>query len=506
MIRVPSIMPLRIPGGTRKNMISTNTLIELRTETQDTIIYYTINGAKPEPFKVIGEKCTYRYNKPFVLAPGKRTVKALATSKDGTRESSVVTKTFLVEEASLEDVNENGLEMIQNFNSSSGNLRQKSSRGLINHILDNAETHKVKRQQEMQREAWSTTVDNFSNYRQTSTPLGLDDSLKGSEHRKAHTEPRFMSVRFGSSKQALINSTGRDESQVEGEIRRIPENRVQVNRTQQETDFLKCIYCYAARPSDPFARFCHDCGSPLPPLPSLRLPPPEGGQLGMCVSCHSMVPLNTPTCIVCEAPLSPQRLPQASKKLQAKLVCPSCSTANPPDLRICVTCESVLPRNAKQIFSGESAPPLPSAQVGDYVTCSKCSRINSADARFCDWCGAKPLPYRKHIICSKCEAANNPYASYCNSCGCNIEPPPRLSHKSSDGVIGALVERGNVQAVKGNSKNPTWLPVSVPSSPPETDERGMAVSLNNFIQFIQTLLLRSDLHLGSSVAISVKNK
>ena len=472
MIKVPSIMPLRIPGGARKNMIDTTTLIELKTATQDTIIYYTINGFKPEPFKVIGEKCTYRYSKPFVLAPGKRTVKAMATSRDGTRESSVVTKTFLVEEAEVEDIDEDGSEMMRSYNSSTGNLRH-TSHGLIGHILDNSDSHKVKQQQQRQKEAWAMSTDGYSNYWQTSTPMGLDDSLGGSQYRKSHTEPRFMNARFGSSKHATIGSTGRGESQVDGEIRRMPENRVQANRIQQETDFLKCIYCYAARPSDPFARFCHDCGSPLQPIPSSRLPPPEGGQLCMCVSCHSMVPLNTTTCIVCEAPMSPQRQPQASKKLQTKLVCASCSTANPPDLRICVTCESVLPQNAKQIFSGESAPPMPSAQVGDYVTCSKCSRINSADARFCDWCGAKPLPFRKHIICSKCEAANNPYASYCNSCGVGIDPPPRQSHRPSGGVIGTLVERGSMQDTLGNSTNPTWLPVSVPSSPPETDERGM---------------------------------
>ncbi|EDO34793.1 predicted protein, partial [Nematostella vectensis] len=78
MIKVPSIMPLRLPESGRKNIIGTTTPIELHTDTPDTIIYYTINGMKPEPFKQIGMKCTYRYNKPFVLGIGKRTVKAMA--------------------------------------------------------------------------------------------------------------------------------------------------------------------------------------------------------------------------------------------------------------------------------------------------------------------------------------------------------------------------------------------------------------------------------------------
>ena len=52
-------------------------------ETDGALIYYTVNGTKPNPFQKIGEKFTYRYFKPFVLGPGKRTVKAMATSRFG---------------------------------------------------------------------------------------------------------------------------------------------------------------------------------------------------------------------------------------------------------------------------------------------------------------------------------------------------------------------------------------------------------------------------------------
>lgn len=50
-------------------------------ETDGALIYYTVNGTKPDPFQKIGDKFTYRYYKPFVLGPGKRTVKAMATSR-----------------------------------------------------------------------------------------------------------------------------------------------------------------------------------------------------------------------------------------------------------------------------------------------------------------------------------------------------------------------------------------------------------------------------------------
>ena len=53
----------------------------LFTETSGALIYYTVNGTKPDPFQKLGEKFTYRYYKPFILGAGKRTVKAMATSR-----------------------------------------------------------------------------------------------------------------------------------------------------------------------------------------------------------------------------------------------------------------------------------------------------------------------------------------------------------------------------------------------------------------------------------------
>lgn len=42
---------------------------------------------------------------------------------------------------------------------------------------------------------------------------------------------------------------------------------------------LRCSQCHSLRPSDPFARFCSQCGAVVPPLPEQRLPPVEGGQV-----------------------------------------------------------------------------------------------------------------------------------------------------------------------------------------------------------------------------------
>ncbi|XP_059174678.1 double zinc ribbon and ankyrin repeat-containing protein 1-like [Physella acuta] len=97
-IAVPTVIPLRPPlPGRPKTSIDSNTKIELKTESAGADIYYTINGWKPEPFKRTGEKCTMKYVGPFTLPAGKQTVKAIAVSSDGLRESNVVTKIFEVD-------------------------------------------------------------------------------------------------------------------------------------------------------------------------------------------------------------------------------------------------------------------------------------------------------------------------------------------------------------------------------------------------------------------------
>ena len=55
----------------------------LCTDTDGTSIYYTLNGTKPQPFQTIGPaaKSTMLYQEPFVLMPGKRTIKALAVTR-----------------------------------------------------------------------------------------------------------------------------------------------------------------------------------------------------------------------------------------------------------------------------------------------------------------------------------------------------------------------------------------------------------------------------------------
>ncbi|MEE6519789.1 hypothetical protein FKM82_017529 [Ascaphus truei] len=239
-------------------------------------------------------------------------------------------------------------------------------------------------------------------------------------------------------------------------------------RIQRQTDFLKCSHCLAPRPSDPFARFCQECGSPVPPVPGRRLPPPEGAQMGLCVECRSMVPMNTYSCIVCEAPLFDQMQPQASIHLKDKAICGFCGTGNPINLKHCVTCEARLPETKTPIFNGESAPPL-SNQLGKMQSCSKCGRVNHSDARFCDWCGAKPGPSMSYITCSKCSASNHPYAHFCVSCGVYLEPPARYSSQHN-----RMLSDGEQLAFSGKEQTRTsWQPLSVSLPNPRLDTNKM---------------------------------
>lgn len=89
-ISTPTIIPLRVAqyGQTQKFSIDTNTLIELKSETNNVDIYYTLDGSKPDSFTTVAtRRSTIQYKKPFhiPIRPNseieKVTVKAIAVSK-----------------------------------------------------------------------------------------------------------------------------------------------------------------------------------------------------------------------------------------------------------------------------------------------------------------------------------------------------------------------------------------------------------------------------------------
>ncbi|XP_074652698.1 uncharacterized protein LOC141907047 [Tubulanus polymorphus] len=164
----PVITPLRMPDFSKpSNHISTDTLIKLDIDTLFCKLYFTTDGSRPDPFiprAPGGKETTFRYKGPFTLKPGRRTVRALAMSSDGVKESAVVTKTFQVENpqseldkffAGLDDVNTVELSSSSEWSSDSEinfwQQRSDSLRRSLREAKKQEKKEKQKRREEKER-------------------------------------------------------------------------------------------------------------------------------------------------------------------------------------------------------------------------------------------------------------------------------------------------------------------------------------------------------------------
>ncbi|NXL37433.1 DZAN1 protein, partial [Glaucidium brasilianum] len=448
-VSVPQVIPLRIPlPGKSKHEIDTNTLIEIKSD-----------GSKPELIRKpgYGEHNTFKYKGPIILPVGKIMVKALAVTKD-CRESTVVTKVFLVEYKqpnilfSVEDDDKNFLKGIAT-QEREGMFTTKPKKNGVNVEIKSAWSEAPQDFQDMETEGKTT-------HRSLQGPQLLASHLGTAEYRGESISALPIELLQFASSSAVTSRKNLASTQVA--------------RIRRETDFLKCAHCSAPRLSDPFAHFCQECGSPIPPVPVRRFPPPEGDQMAPCLECRHLVPMNTPTCIVCESPIAPQLQPQTNICIKGKVICQACGTGNPLHHKHCVTCESKLPEMQTPMFRGDTPPPYHSQQKKT-VSCSKCSRVNQCNARFCDWCGAKacalgPGPPPSYFSCFKCGASNHPYARFCGSCGIYIEPPSRVGSRSSS-VVDAGDSLGFSEA-KQFQAQVAWqpFPISLPKSRAELKE------------------------------------
>uniref|UniRef100_D4A039-2 Isoform 2 of Double zinc ribbon and ankyrin repeat-containing protein 1 n=1 Tax=Rattus norvegicus TaxID=10116 RepID=D4A039-2 len=417
----PQIIPLRVPQpGKANHEIDTNTLLEMKSDTPDVNIYYTLDGSKPDFLKKVGsgENNTFKYIKPIALPDGKIQVKAVAVSKD-CRQSGIVTKVFQVdyEPPKMVSSEDHGEDALKGFS------KQELKNGFVGPKL------RKKYKNAENKSTWNVNLRRLAD-------------LKVGERADPKT---LKDLRFSESPLEI-------PAYHEGASARLPTHQAQspgfahitgqksltsteVMRIQRETDFLKCAHCLASRPSDPFARFCQECGAPVPPIFGYRLPPPEGAQMGLCAECGSMVPMNTPICVVCEAPLAPQLRPQASLYLKERVICRTCGTGNPAHLRYCVTCEGTLPPTQEQwLCNGDEVPRLPTRN-GETISCSRCGCQNLWEASFCDWCGAMLGISASHSVCPKCGASNHLTARFCGSCGIYVKSITRFRMNNSLAIV-----------------------------------------------------------------------
>ncbi|XP_047434349.1 double zinc ribbon and ankyrin repeat-containing protein 1 isoform X2 [Mugil cephalus] len=411
-VSAPLIIPIvHLQTHRTKNHISTRTPVSIQSDTAGALVFYTLDGSTPAAEhrgSGGGGGGGRKYSESILLPAGRTTVRAVAVTSDG-RQSSVVTKVFLV-------VDED-------------DALQRSS------------------------EAASCSAGPSPRHSEPRTKAGVSP----------HSGTRFLNSRLGSGSAAQTPPTRRSQSASSGEDQL---SSTQVSRVQRETDYLRCAQCLSLRPSDPFARFCSQCGTAVPPIPGQRLPPAEGGQVLLCVFCGSLVPANTRTCLVCEASVDQQLQPQAGLRLQDHVLCVGCGSGNPAHVSRCLTCESRLQPVAR---AGNSAPSIP-ATDSRKLSCSRCNRMNRGDARYCDWCGAKPGHAASCVMCQRCGASGHPYAFYCAACGAFLEAqaPPRLCE----------------QAPGLNSHDATWqaTPSSNPAqsvkvAPPTVDQYTQTVGL-----------------------------
>ncbi|XP_034350804.1 double zinc ribbon and ankyrin repeat-containing protein 1 isoform X14 [Arvicanthis niloticus] len=379
----PQIIPLRVPQpGKANHEIDTNTLLEMKSDTPDVNIYYTLDGSKPDFLKKVGsgENNTFKYIKPITLPDGKIQVKAVAVSKD-CRQSGIVTKVFQVdyEPPKMVSPDDNVEDALKGFskqelkNGFVGPKLRKKYKNAENKSTWNVNLRRLADLKVDERADPKTLKD----LRFAERPLEIPAYHEGASAR-LHTHqaqsPGFAHI----TGQKTLTST-------------------EIMRIQRETDFLKCAHCLASRPSDPFARFCQECGAPVPPIFGYRLPPPEGAQ--------------------------------------ERVICRTCGTGNPAHLRYCVTCEGALPPTQEQWLCNGDEVPHPPTRNGETISCSRCGCQNLWDASFCDWCGAMLGISASRSVCPKCGASNHLTARFCGSCGIYVKSITRFRMNSSLAIV-----------------------------------------------------------------------
>ena len=497
MVSVPTIVPLKAPGLGRKWEITSRTPIELACNTPESVIFYTVDGSKPDPFKKIGQTSTFKYTQPIYLGIGKITLKALAVLKDGSKESRVNTKAFQISEPSAEDraeeLDDEDDESYVDDDDFDGKEQLKS--GLYETKNPYAD-YSAERQSNPREatSAWGREIGNYtSNERLNDARLsnnkflhdmghsGRDGTLRSTA--KEYTKSEDSGVRKVLNGIEMQKMSINDQKDVErsygydmmnsgsGFPRTAmpPRSGVTARHVLEATDALKCLYCHAVRPSDAYARFCNECGGALPTMPGARTLPPSEGSVGPCPFCHSKVPLNVPNCIICDGIFHGKSV-EVSTKYVEKVVCLQCGTSSPSGSKRCVVCENILP--VQKVFTQNvvNKPPQPSKDA--FLQCSRCSRLNSHDARFCDWCGSKPLPSSSVVTCLICRTSNQPYARYCASCGQTITPPVRPDYASLYPNQRNIPEAKSLMSYPGQEARWHSVPMPLPKADTSTKSYG----------------------------------
>ncbi|XP_042322348.1 double zinc ribbon and ankyrin repeat-containing protein 1 isoform X2 [Sceloporus undulatus] len=335
-VLAPQVIPLRIStSGKAKHEIDTNTLVEIKSDTPDVTIYYTIDGSKPQLFGRLGyrDHNTFMYKEPITLPDGKITVKALAVTKDY-RESAIVTKIFVVTYAppNTHVPNQDN----ENF------LKDLSRKEVENELSDlSLRKNKVDMKNKLRCSAVAEKSQGLSKEK-------VDMSLHLSR-------PHLM-------KSCLSAASNKEESNL---VIFVPQSQFTVNnsrnptssqtlRIQRETDFM-CAQCLTPQPSDPVSYFCQKCGSLSPSVPKCSTPPlvDVKGKV-LCHVCGAENPVHIKQCVICDSHLHEEKM------RQCHFICFKCGASSYPYGRFCGICSLYTehssrldPENMLQLTAGD---------------------------------------------------------------------------------------------------------------------------------------------------------
>ncbi|XP_075907403.1 double zinc ribbon and ankyrin repeat-containing protein 1 [Nelusetta ayraudi] len=371
-VSAPLIIPIfHLQTHRPKNHIDSSTPVSIQSGTAGVQIFFTLDGSKPAVAQRGPAGGSRKYSEPIVLPAGRVAVRAVAVTSDG-RESSTVTKEFVVDQLPASNGKEND------------NFLQRDKQNMSEGLRCSAEN---------------------SNGSSLKAPelrmMGNASHQSGRRSLNARLVPPATGTRAGASQRSQFA-----RSSVSSHL-----NSTHKSRINREMGFLRCPQCLSHRPSDPLSRFCPQCGAALPVIPQQRLLPAEGGQAVCCGFCNAVVPVNTKSCLICETSIQQQR------QTKEHVLCVCCGSGNPTYVTSCLTCESPL---QPVLCMGDSAPSVPSSMS----SCSVCRRRIQSDARFCDWCGSKPSRAAAScVICWRCGATGHPYALYCAACSVFLEAP-----------------------------------------------------------------------------------
>ncbi|XP_027872263.1 double zinc ribbon and ankyrin repeat-containing protein 1 isoform X1 [Xiphophorus couchianus] len=348
-ISTPLIIPIS-EGVTRKpkTRIDTRTPVCIQSDSPGVLIFFTLDGSKPVAGQRGSEVGSRKYTGPVLLPAGRVSVRAVAVARDG-RRSSVVTKVFSVGQAEPD--------------------------------------------QQVQSEGGYDSDERSGSDPTPEGPPGRSEWRKvtcspASEPGRTGSSPPPVSLPSRCSRGAGIpdpdaawtSSSRRSRSADSHHL--APLSCEPQTHRPRDAAAQRCPRCLCVCPSDPFARFCSQCGAVIPPVPTLRPPPAGRGQLLPCPSCRCLVPINSRTCWTCEASTEGTR---AGFSLQVDLGGGGAPSGGPAD--------------------------------GSMWSCSRCRRLNRHDARFCDRCGTKAGQAPCWVTCWRCGASAPLDAPHCAACG-----------------------------------------------------------------------------------------